>query len=322
MRVRAVVVGLVLAALLLPAALLTTARVLEPASGFWIQAEAFTPLAIVLYAAALAVALVRVVAGRRWRSATSLVTVAALAGLVVHGWWFAPMLTGANPPPAPDAVPLTVMTANLAQDDGDPYELVRAASEERVDLLVVEEITAAGLADMDRAGLSDLLPHRVGEPREGGHGTMVFARAELGSSEPLDTWHEGWVVSMDDLVVVATHPQAPTEPDLWRSDHATLLDVVRERRPDLVLGDLNATNDHRPVRALVDAGLRDAAELANAGWQPTWPFGDRWRLVFALPPLVAIDHVLVGPRLAVEEVHTVHLPGSDHRAVVATVARK
>ena len=130
------------------------------------------------------------------------------------------------------------------------------------------------------------------------------------------------IEGQDDLVVVATHPQAPTEPDLWRSDHAALLALVRQRHPDLVLGDLNATVDHAPMRALVDAGLRDAAELANTGWQPTWPFGDRWRLAVALPPLVAIDHVLVGPRLAVVEVHTADLPGSDHRAVVATVARK
>lgn len=322
MRVRALIVGLLLATLLVPAALLTTARAVEPSAGFWIQAEAFTPLAIVLYAAALLVALGRVVVRRRPRSPATVVAVVAAAGLGAHCWWFAPMLMGANPPPAQGAEQLRVMTANVAQGDGDPYGLVRVASRERVDLLVVAEITAAGLADMERAGLADLLPYRVGEPRSGGHGTMVFARTELGPAERTDTWHDGWVVTMGDLVVVATHPQAPTEPDLWRSDHAALLDAVRGHHPDLVLGDLNATVDHAPVRALVDAGVRDAAELANAGWLPTWPFNGRWRLGVALPPLVAIDHVLVGPRLAVEAVHTVDLPGSDHRAVVATLARK
>ena len=40
---------------------------------------------------------------------------------------------------------------------------------------------------------------------------------------------------------------------------------------DLVVGDLNATPDHAPIRELADAGWRDAAELANEGWLPTWP---------------------------------------------------
>ncbi len=322
MRVRAVVLRLALGVLLVAAGPLTVARLVEPAGGWWIRLEAFAPYAVVPYAGALLLALVVLVVRRRWRSPVAAVAVLAAAGLVLHGWWSAPLVTGANPPPAAGAETLTVMTANIAQGDGDPYELVRLASQERVDLLVVEEITAADLAGMRRAGLDDLLPHHVGDPRSGGHATMVFARAELGPAERTDTWHDGWVVPVGDLLVVATHPQAPTEPDLWRSDHAALLDVVRTRHPDLVLGDLNATVDHAPMRALADAGLRDAAELANTGWAPTWPTSDRWWGLLPGPPLVAIDHVLVGRRLAVVAVRTAELPGSDHRAVVAEVARK
>ncbi len=327
MRARAVLPWLALAVLLGPAGLLTVARAVEPRAAWWIQLEAFTSLGIVLYAAALLVAAGRLLVRRRWRTRTSAVlgTVSALAaaGLLLHCWWFAPMVIGTNPSPAPGAESLTVMTANLAQGDGDPFELVRLASEEAVDLLVVEEITPADLADMERAGLNDLLPYHTGEPRSGGHGTMVFSATELSRAERTATWHDGWVVSMGDLVVVATHPQAPTEPDLWRSDHAALLDAVRRHDPDLVLGDFNATDDHAPMRALADAGLRDAVELTNGGWQPTWPGGDRWRVLgLAAPPLTRIDHVLVGQRLAVVSVHTADLPGSDHRAVIAVVARR
>ncbi len=327
MRARAVVFWLASAMLLTPAALLTLARLVEPDAATWIQLEAFTPIGIVLYAGALLVAAGRLLVRRRWRTPTSaalgVVSVLAGAGLVLHCWWFAPLVTGANPPPAPGAEPLTVMTANIAQGDGDPFELVRLVSAEQVDLLVVEEITAADLADMERAGLSDLLPYHVGVPRSGGDGTMVFSATELGRAERTATWHDGWVVSMGDLVVVATHPQAPTDPDLWRSDHEALLEAVREHHPDLVLGDLNATADHAPMRALADAGLRDVGELANEGWQPTWPSSGRWSLlVAAAPPLAQIDHVLVGPRLAAVSMHTADLPGSDHRAVVAVVSRK
>ncbi|HEU5038562.1 MAG TPA: endonuclease/exonuclease/phosphatase family protein [Nocardioides sp.] len=313
--------GAAVALLLVPALALTFARLVEPHTSFWLLAEGFTPLAIVLYGAAvvlLGVRLLRV--RRRW---TWVAGGVALAGLVLHCWWFAPLVTGANPPPADGADPLVVMAANIAQGDGDAIELVRIAGEEHVDLLVVEEITAADLADMERSGIADLLPYRVGEPRSGSDGVMVFSRTELGPAERTDTWHEGWVVTRDDLTVVATHPQAPTLPDVWSDDHAVLLETVRDHEPDLVLGDFNATADHAPMRALADAGYRDVGELANQGWQPTWPSEGRVRVLGVPVPSVAqIDHVLVGPRLAAIGMHTVAIPGSDHRAVVAEVARK
>ena len=258
---------------------------------------------------------------RRWW--TWLLAGVAVGGLALHCWWFAPQLTGANPPPADGADRLVVMTANIAQEDGDAIELVRIAGEEHADLLVVEEISAADLADMDRSGIADLLPYRVGRPLGEGHGTMVFSRTELGPAERTDTWHDGWIVPVGDLVVVATHPQAPTQPDIWTDDHAALLAAVQDHEADLVLGDLNATDDHAPLRALADAGYRDVGELANDGWQPTWPSSGRVRVLgIPVPSLAPIDHVLVGPRMAALGQHTVAIPGSDHRAVVAVVARK
>ena len=307
--------------MLVPAACLTFARVVEPHASFWLLAEGFTPLAIVLYGGAALLLGVRLVLGRRWW--TWAVAGVALAGLVAHSWWFAPEVTGANPPPADGADTLVVMTANIAQGDGDPIELVHRASDEHVDLLVVEEITAADLADMERSGIGDLLPYRVGRPGTSGTGTMVFSRVELGAAERTDTTNDGWIVTMGDLTVIATHPQAPTQPDTWSDDHAALLAAVRAHRPDLVLGDFNATNDHAPMRALADAGYRDVGELANEGWQPTWPANDRWAPLPGLSfPAAQIDHVLVGERMAAIGQHTVEIPGSDHRAVVALVARK
>ena len=77
------------------------------------------------------------------------------------------------------------------------------------------------------------------------------------------------------------------------------------------------------MRALADAGFRDVGELANQGWQPTWPSsGEVSLLGVPVPSLAQIDHVLVGPRLAAIGMHTHEIPGSDHRAVVAEVARK
>ena len=107
------------------------------------------------------------------------------------------------------------------------------------------------------------------------------------------------------------------------STRASLLAAARDHEADLVLGDFNATEDHAPMRSLAAAGYRDVGELANQGWQPTWPASDRWAVLPGIAfPLAPIDHVLVGPRLAAIGQHTVAVPGSDHRAVVAVVARK
>lgn len=323
MRARQLVFWGIVAILLVPAVALTFARLVEPDRGFWIQLEAFTPFGLVLYAAAALLLGCRLLVGRRVRSVVTVVAVAAVAGLALHAWWFAPQVTGANPPAAAGAEPLVVMTANISSGGADGIDLVERATEEQVDLLTVQEITAADLADMERAGLAELLPYRVGEPGTYGDGTMVFARTELTGAEPLATTHDGWVVEMGDLIVMAVHPWAPTEPELWAAELAIVEEAVAEHDPDLVVGDFNATLDHAPMRALSEAGYRDAGELANQGWQPTWPAsGTVDVLGVGLPALVQIDHVLVGPGLAALGMHTWELPDSDHRAVVAEVARK
>src|SRR5687767_498546 len=105
--------------LLAPALLLTTARLVEPEGRLWVQAQAFTPLALAPYAVVLAGLLVPLVR-HRGRS-VPLVALAAVAvgGLALHGWWFAPQVLGRNPPAASGAQRLTVMTANLTKGEGD-----------------------------------------------------------------------------------------------------------------------------------------------------------------------------------------------------------
>ncbi len=117
------------------------------------------------------------------------------------------------------------------------------------------------------------------------------------------------------------HPVAPTEPDLWAADHRAILAQAVASDADLVVGDLNATADHDVMRELDAAGFRDAGEEANEGWQPTWP-ANHVGVFPLLPPLVRIDHVLIGDSLASLGTRTVDIDGTDHLAVVATVARR
>lgn len=321
MGVRSLVARGAAAVLLLGAGVLTLNRLVEPSAGRWVRLEAFTPFALLPYAAALVVLLVLV-----WRRRTPLVLVGlvlAVAGLGLHGWWVAPMVSGANPPAPSDARTLRVMTANVYAGQVDGISLVEAVAEEDVDVLVLEEVTAGLLATMDSAGLGELLPYRIGDPGDGAEGTMVLARDPLGQPTPLATTWDGWQVDVAGLTLLAVHPISPVDVAGWREDHAEVLSVATSVDADLVVGDLNATIDHPPMRDLADAGFRSVSELANEGWQPTWPaYGVVEVLGIPLPRLVQIDHVLVGSRLAAVNAHAVGLPGTDHRALVAEVAVK
>ena len=91
--------------------------------------------------------------------------------------------------------------------------------------------------------------------------------------------------------------------------------------PTVVAGDLNATMDHAPMRELVGRGFRDAATEARSRWQPTWPSaGMVSRFGVTVPPLLAIDHVLVDEGLRAVATRSYPVPGTDHRALVATLS--
>jgi endonuclease/exonuclease/phosphatase (EEP) superfamily protein YafD len=80
----------------------------------------------------------------------------------------------------------------------------------------------------------------------------------------------------------------------------------------IVAGDFNSTPDERQFRDLMTNGYRDAVEQTGAGFAPTFP-SRTWH-----PPLLTIDHVITR-NAAAESIKTVYIPGSDHRALLATI---
>ena len=305
----------------LPALLLTVVRMADTDVGAMIRIESFTPLGIPLYVALLVLTGAAAAVRSTDRSQRITVAVLAAAGLALHCWWFAPQVTGDNPAPAAGAQPLTVMTANLFEGQADAQDVVDAVRSEHVDLLVLEEITPDELARLDAAGLADLLPQRAGEPDPDVAGTMVFSDEQLGEPALLATQFDSYRVEVGSLDLLAVHPTAPVLPQAWRRDHDLIRSEAVEKDVDLIVGDLNATTDHDVMRELDDAGFRDAGELANEGFQPTWP-ANNVGLFPLLPPLVRIDHVLLADTLASLGTHTVDIDGTDHLALIATVAAR
>lgn len=308
------------------AVLLTTSRLLEPAGAQWIQAEAFTPYAILAYAVLLIAALIGLIRSRQrsGRIAMSACAVIAVAGLGAHVAWFLPQVNGSVSPPADGSPVLVVMTFNEFAGNGNELSLLEAAAEAEADVLVVQEITPPSLQRLEAAGLDEVFPYRAGDPIDGVFGTMVFSQEEVGEVIDLPTEMSSFAVSVQvagrKLDLVAAHPAPPTEAEQWRADHRALGDWVQENEPDLLAGDFNATADHPPMRSLTAAGYRSVTELTNEGWQPTWPSNQRLFGVLPVPPLVQIDHVICGPQMTALGSRTVRIEDSDHRAVVAEIA--
>jgi endonuclease/exonuclease/phosphatase (EEP) superfamily protein YafD len=309
--------------LLAPAALLTTFRVSDPSWARAVQAVAFTPFAIPLYAAAL-VLLVAVMVVRRTATVRhALTAVVALVGLALHAAWFAPEVIGETPAPADGAERVVVMTANLLRGRADVEQLLDRVRDHEVDLLVVNEITESSLAGLEDAGVAELLPFHEGGAGadETVPGTMVFSAEPTELIDVLDTKLGSLVVDVGDIRLMAVHPMSPVWPADWRADHATVLAAVEEQEPDLVAGDFNATADHKPMRDLEEAGYRDSVELTNGGFQPTWPANGTFPLVGLLGAVAPIDHVLVSDDWTVTDSRTTQIDGTDHKPVIAVVAR-
>ena len=230
---------------------------------------------------------------------------------------------------APRAVPgrqqalsgprLRIAASNLYLGRGDVKAIVELVRDHDVDVLNLVELTDEAAGELDRAGLFELLPHRVFRPMEAGRGSGIASRHPLTVLDlpgPALLEQPSARIELDGAAVevVAVHPIPPTtDPATWKAE----LGGLPAARPDgpirILAGDFNATLDHAALRALLRTGYRDAAAQRGAGLRGTWPSA-------AFPPPVTIDHVLIDRRAAVLRYRVLDVPGSDHKAVLAEIA--
>jgi endonuclease/exonuclease/phosphatase family metal-dependent hydrolase len=273
---------------------------------------AFTP-----YAAALSPLPVLVALLLRRRLVAAVAAVAALALL-------AAMLPRALPGPgraradAPGRT-LVVMSANLRFGHGDPAVVLRLIRAHDVDVLSLQELTPDALRRLDAAGLAGLLPQRAVRPDTKWSGLGVLARVPLRAVVPrgprTETRLEVALSPRDGpaLRVVTVHPLPPVSQAntlAWAAALRALPGPRAAGGPRVLVGDFNATLDHREMHRLLRRGYVDAADATGDGLRMTWPTTGR------RPPLT-IDHVLVAPPILVRRVSLHTIPGSDHRALIA-----
>ncbi|AGB24960.1 metal-dependent hydrolase [Mycobacterium sp. JS623] len=256
---------------------------------------------------------------RRWLVTIVAAVLAAAMVLVELPWYIGSTI------PAAETVHVRVMSSNLRLGTAIPASLASTA-QQYADVLAVQELTPE-LANKLH-GLDATFPYHTLAPRKLSAGVGIWSRYPLEHPQQFVDG-EMAVVSAGLRVpgmrvaplIVTVHLPGPFPKPVadWRRSIGQLSERLRDfaggpqERAVIVAGDLNATNDMREFRGLLRGGYRDAAEQSGAGVQFTFPSDS------AVPPIVAIDHILTFKATAAS-VHTARVPISDHLALIADIA--
>jgi endonuclease/exonuclease/phosphatase (EEP) superfamily protein YafD len=246
--------------------------------------------------------------------------VAAVAGAALTAA-VGPRAVPCRQPPAAGPV-LRVLTANLFAGRAGAGAVAELAGRQHADVLFVQELTDEAAARLQRAGLGDLLPHRVAQPGPRSTRGSIYARYPLRDGPPAAPESAARCTARLDLpsgqtvelaCIHAAPPRPPWSPGAtarWRGQLSAL--PAPGQGPRILAGDFNATLDHAQFRRLLRVGYADAASQAGHGLSATWgPLSGRG------PTLLAIDHILTDRRCAVLTTSVHRLAGSDHRALYA-----
>ncbi len=215
---------------------------------------------------------------------------------------------------ADDATPLRVATLNMFFGSADADQVVALATQ--VEVLALVEVTQEGITRLTEAGLAQVMPYRTVDLRPDAGGTGIWSRYPLVAGDVLDSVYAMPSAAVtvpgvaEPVSVRAVHPVPPTGGDArtWAEE----LDAIATAPPvDVLLGDFNATLDHRALRRLIGSGYVDVADALGKGFATTWP-------TMGVPlPGITIDHVLVGGRAQPLSLEVRDVDGTDHRALVA-----
>ncbi|MFC8038429.1 endonuclease/exonuclease/phosphatase family protein [Paenarthrobacter sp. NPDC057355] len=289
-----------------------------------VQLLAFTPWLLIPAALAL---LLAVVGRRLW----VIFTTAAL--LAAQLFWLFPLDAG-KPEVLPAGTPtvsVKVMSLNTEYGEADPATIVRLVRENGVQLLALQEHTQRLENGLQAAGLEDVLPHRVSEPRDDAGGGAVYSAFPLepdgllpdtpfhmAVTRVLITDAGSGAKSALNLTNVHALPPVDERIEQWRSDLAKIGRQAASAGTQLLMGDFNASYDHAEFRKMLDSGpegtkLVDVGTAAAARFSPTWPMEG--------PPLpgTVLDHLVTSPRISSSGYQVQKVPGSDHAAVLATL---
>jgi endonuclease/exonuclease/phosphatase family metal-dependent hydrolase len=215
------------------------------------------------------------------------------------------------------------MVANVLGGGARASEVAGVIRDRKPDLVSLPE-AQTDVRETIRAQLQGLqYKGFTAQPSQAPEGaTSVLVSASLGdvsfASEAGTTFGNVVVTggNLGPVRLIAYHgfPPLPDSVTIWKDDLLKVRQWCAEDAPTVVAGDFNATLDHEDFRHALGGYCRSVGPAVGAGLRGTWP---------ADQPAVLrtqIDQVVVTRQLEPARFTTYPITGTDHRAVVATVA--
>jgi endonuclease/exonuclease/phosphatase (EEP) superfamily protein YafD len=232
----------------------------------------------------------------------------------------APLLFHADLPPPAGADRLVITHANLLFSNERIDDAIDSLLATDADIIALSELTPE-LADAIAASpMGRRYPYRLLRPGAAAIGLGIWSRVPLGAPITVDgsTMTLATTVELGGrpLEVVLAHPLPPLfHSERWRRELDAIERHVAGRADDVVVADLNVSYFHPPYRRFVDAtGLVDVHQALGKGFSRSWPTDELG------PPIVRLDHALVGGDVTATSITDHDLPGGDHRLFTVTVA--
>lgn len=325
------------ARLLMLVALLGTLARLVPAQFSDIP---YLPVVVSLmpwFGLAAALALVLGLLSRRWTTA-----LIALLCLCAQVWWQYPFFTsseGTNSTSssatssAPNTADNTarVMTFNVYKGRADAQSIVNTVRDERVEVLALQETTDDFVRSLEQAGISDYLPFSKVSSSDNHYGNGIWSATQLtsavkdqvnSSSSYMPAGSVAFSGGAASIRFVSVHTTSPTAGTwtAWKRSLTELQQFAQTADTNtkyVFMGDFNATYDHAPFRNFLGSRFSDAARISGDGLTLTWPANRNH-----IPRLVSIDHIVLDRGISAGDTEVIKLPGSDHAALLSTIAIK
>ena len=212
---------------------------------------------------------------------------------------------------------LRIAHLNVLQTNQRKEDVVLAIRSLEADVICVQEVDQAWSEALQRE-LSPIYPYHRIAARDNCYGIAIFSRRQFAAIKVFDMHRSpaiDAVFEIDDrqLRLIAAHAASPQDPGAFERRNAQLdalaSIVIGSNGPCVVIGDLNATPwDPALQRACARSNMKSTATITSA----TWPS------IFGMA-FIPLDHLLVPSSVHVRNQATFHVPGSDHRGMVADI---
>lgn len=227
---------------------------------------------------------------------------------------------------APDNV-ARVMTLNTRNGGASAEEVVALVRDKHVEILCLQELTDAFIAELWAAGIGEYLPHYVisdeASAISNGGRNGIWTLAPMsnisGNLLPIETssMPAGTVqIGGTAVRVVSVHPNSPVRgaQDLWDEGLSVIGSLAGYDHSYLVMGDFNSTWNHARFRELLGSSFVDASASSGEGFHMTYPSG-------RLPSVIEIDHIVYArdTGITVSSLETAEVSGTDHCALLGVL---